>query len=247
MKKILTTLAMSGIALGAFGQGYVNWSASPAGNLISQTNSITYSGLSAALGGGLATGNSGGAAAQGNTAGFAGNLYYYELLYSTVDTTTPTTLADLAANWTATGLHAEDSLTGNNGRINPLAGTTATQIDPTYAGGTLDLMVVGWSANLGTTFAGVGGVLSELQNWGGSFAQLQNAYFGESYVGQGVLSTSSASGTTIYAPAQTVGGFISNPSSSPMVLNSLQAVPEPGTMALAALGGASLLLFRRKK
>jgi len=29
--------------------------------------------------------------------------------------------------------------------------------------------------------------------------------------------------------------------------SNVQAVPEPGTMALAALGGASLVLFRRRK
>jgi hypothetical protein len=138
MKKILTTLAVSGIALGSYAQGYVNWSQSPGGNVISQTNSITYSGLSAALGNGAATGSASGA--QGSTSGLAGNLYYYTLLYSTADTTTPTTLSDLAGNWSSTGLYMEDIQTANNGRQIPLSPTAAAEIDPTYTSGPLSLM-----------------------------------------------------------------------------------------------------------
>ena len=249
MKKILTTLVASGIALGAVAQGYVNWSASPAGAIIVQTNSINYSSLSAALGAGAPTGQQG--AAQGNTAGLAGQTYYYELLYSTVDTTTPTSLTDLAANWTATGLIAPQSSTGNNGRLGtPLNANSAAELLPlgnSYTGQALDFMLVGWSANLGTTYAGAGGVLSELLNWNGTFAPIAGAYFGESFVGNSTLSLSSSAGTTLWSTTQTAGGLISNPSSAPMVINELQATPEPGTLALAALGGASLLLFRRKK
>ena len=45
-------------------------------------------------------------------------------------------------------------------------------------------------------------------------------------------------GTTASAQGTPVGGF---------QLVEVSTVPEPGTLALAALGGASLLLFRRKK
>jgi hypothetical protein len=244
MKKILTTLAASGIALGAFAQGYVAWNVAPGANVIGQTNSITYSSLSVALGGGQATGNASGA--QANAGGAALGAFYYELLYSTVDTTTPTTLTDLAANWTATGLHAQN-LANGTGKITEIGGTSAMQIDPTYTSGTLYIMLVGWSANLGTTYAGTGNVLSELQAWSPGTA-IQNAYFGESYVGTlTAISTSSSAGSSVFAASQTAGGLISNPLATPMVLSELQAVPEPGTMALAALGGASMLLFRRKK
>jgi len=243
MKKILTTLAASGIALGAFAQGYVNWNGSPAGAIISQTNSLNYSSLSVLFGGGAATGQQG--AAQGNTAGLSGNVYYYALLYSTVDTTTPTTMADLNANWTASGLQMTDSSTGNNGRINPQNASVAAAIDPSYSGGNLSLMMVGWSANLGTTYSTV---LNELNTWPASSLLITGpAYFGAGFVGQTPLSTSSVAGTTIWSTTQTPGGLISNPSTSPMVLSELEVVPEPGTLALAAISGASLLLFRRKK
>ncbi len=241
MKKlILTSLAVVGVSSLAFAQGYVVFNVSPAGNVIGQTNSLNYSGLSAALGGGAATGQPN--AGQGNTA--STSVYYYELLYSTVDTTTPTSLTDLAQNWTATGLHMENSQTANNGRLSILNGTSASLVDPTYTGGNIDLMLVGWSANLGSTFTSV---LPELQNWGGTFNPVANSYFGESYVGVfASISTSSTTGSTIFAPAQGENA-ISNPSTAPLVLSELQAVPEPCTLAFAALGGASLLLFRRKK
>lgn len=246
MKKILTTLALSGFAAAAFAQGYVAWNVSPAGDIIVATNAANYSSLAAGLGGGAATGQAGGV--QGNAAGLAGNVYYFQLLYSTVDTTTPTSLTDLANNWTASSLQMQNLTTANNGRLTELNGASAAAIDPSYNGtGNLQLMLVGWSANLGTSYTGANGVLSDLQNWSTASAGISGAaYFGLGFVGTSSLSTSSSTGTTIWSATQTAGGLISNPSASPMVLYEL-AVPEPGTMALAALGGASLLLFRRKK
>lgn len=239
MKKILTTLAISGLTMAAFAQGYVSWNVAPGADLITATNGTTYSGLSTALGNGGATG----AGSSGVTSGSAsGNIYYYELLESTVDTATPTTLTDLAANWTATGLHLEDQ--SASGRITELGAQSAAAVN--YSGaGTVYFMLAGWSANLGTTYAGAGNVLAELQAWTG---QVSSAYFGLSTVGTvAAISTSSSAGTTVWtAGTYAAGGLIANPAAGPMVLNAL-AVPEPGTLALAALGGASLLMFRRRK
>lgn len=231
-------LLVSVASPGAFAQGYVAWNVSPAGDIIAMTNAANYSGLSGSLGGGSTTG-------QPGTTGNVSGPYYFELLYSIVDTTTPTTLAELAANWTATGLQLENNQGVNNGRLNELNPVSAAAIDPSYTGGNLQVMLVGWSANLGTAYGGSGGVLSELQNWS-TTEVAGSAYFGMSFVGTAILSTSSSTGTTIWSATQTAGGLISNPSSSPMVLYEL-AVPEPGTMALAALGAASLFLFRRRK
>lgn len=241
MKKlVLTTIAVVGVSSLAFAQGYVNWSTTPGASVIGNTNTINYSGLSAALGGGAATQQAN--AAQGVTQGgasSAASVYYYTLLYSTVDTTTPTTLTDLAANWSATGLMATNGATGN-GRLNIANPAPINLVDPSYAGGNLNFMMVGWSANLGTAYSGV---LTDLQNWltvNGTV--VGPAFFGDGAVGSLPISTSSSAGTTVIG-----AGLVYNPSSAPLVLNELQATPEPGTLALAALGGASLLLFRRKK
>jgi len=241
MKKlVLTTLGIVGVSSLAFAQGYVAWNNAPTTDVIGNTNSINYSGLSAALGAGAATGSG----AQGVTVGSAASVYYYELLYSSVDTSTPTTLSDLANNWTATGLFLQNGTTGNGRAI--LTGTTgsAVQAGPAnYSGAApLDFMLVGWSANLGTTFAGAGGVLSVLQSWAG---QVTGAFFGESVVGSTVISTANSAGTAVIGAAGS--GLIYNPSSAPLVMNELATVPEPGTLALAALGGLSMLMFRRKK
>jgi hypothetical protein len=248
MKKlILTTLAVAGVSSLAFAQGYVNWNGSPGAFVVAQTNSVNYSSLSTTLGGGAATGQATGG--QGNTC--STSVYYYELLYSTVDTTTPTTLTDLTANWTATGFLTVNSTIANNGRLGtPLAPTTADEIlaYPSATAPSWSFMLVGWSSNLGTTWAGAGNVESELENWQTAGSSIVGAsYFGESYVGQTALSTSSTAGTTVFAASQTPGGLISNPTGSPLVLSELAATPEPATFALAALGGASLLLFRRRK
>jgi len=66
----------------------------------------------------------------------------------------------------------------------------------------------------------------------------------------------SAYGSSALVKINSLGGQDFNqdilPPGTPSQLNafanfSLSAVPEPGTMALAALGGASMLLFRRRK
>ena len=64
----------------------------------------------------------------------------------------------------------------------------------------------------------------------------------------------SAYGSSALVKINSLGGtdIAQDPPTTPSVLNafanfSLSAVPEPGTMALAALGGASMLLFRRRK
>jgi hypothetical protein len=94
-------------------------------------------------------------------------------------------------------------------------------------------------------------VLNELQNWSTQGLAFGNnganaAYFGVSAFGSGVQAVaSSVTGNQVIGAG---AGEIYNPSSNPMMMNELGVtVPEPGTLALAALGGASMLLFRRKK
>ena len=238
MKKLaLTTIAAISIASGAFAQGFVAWSATPGPSVIGYTNSILTSTFT--TGGGGASGLSQGAA-TGNTVAGGSSLFYYALMVNTTGTatTTPTTLAGLSG-WTYTGLAMTNGTTAN-GRLSPTV--AATGAVPS-TGANENFMLVGWSANLvGST--NVSTVLFDLNNWGTVQSGITGtAFFGVSAVATLTPSTSSSSPTAVFGT-----GLINNPSAAPMVLYSLLApTPEPGTMALAALGGASLLLFRRRK
>jgi len=223
MKKLAITIScISAIAGIAYGQGTVNWGGS-AGNVIGETNSTSY------FGGG-ATGTAGGS--EGVTVGNTTTQYYYELLVSTTSSSAPTTISALSS-WTDTGLEAENG-TSNNGRLTELNSSTDAVANNWASGTTVSVILVGWSANLGTTWSAALSDLTSMQGWTGT------AYFGVSSVGS-LASQSGNPGVTVFGSS---AGQISNPSSNPLVMS---VVPEPASMALVALGGASLLLFRRKK
>jgi hypothetical protein len=235
MKKLLLTSCCSAaLALSSFGQGYINWGTISPTYCTFQTNTTQYSTLSE-------LGN--GASKSGGTTGYTvsgGANFYYALLYSTTATTTPTSVATLASSWSAVTLSGNSSVleaTNSNsaGKVTAM-GVAGTQIT-LNAGTSYDVMLVGWSANLGTSWSTV---LGELENWATAQKSITGtAFFGLTGVGS---LTPTASGTG--GVAFTATGGINSPNSQ---LYELAAVPEPGTMALAALGGASLLLFRRKK
>jgi hypothetical protein len=95
--------------------------------------------------------------------------------------------------------------------------------------------VAGWSASLGTTFKS-GWLVNNAPAapnapvWGG------NGFFGLSNVGSGT------SGGGVTPPLPVFGGTgVSGFDLSPV------GVPEPTSMALAGLGAAALLIFRRRK
>jgi hypothetical protein len=104
---------------------------------------------------------------------------------------------------------------------------------------------VGLSANLGTTWSAV---LGNLNSWSTDASTIVGpAYFGVSAVGSSVAVLSSTTSPGNYVIGNGAGE-IYNPSSAPMQLDQVGLpVPEPGTLALAALGGASMLMLRRKK
>jgi len=247
MKKILITLVASAFTAGAFAQGFINWTAS-GGNLVGQTNGTTYSSFEQA--GGTALTGTQGNTVQNNLAnnvalGYAG--YYYELLTSTTASSAPTTVAGLSA-WSDTGLSATNAF-NTTGRVIQVGGSADTAVNNWPVNATQAVILVGWSANLGNTWATV---LGELQNWSTQGLLFLNnsanaAYFGVSSFGSGAQAVASTvTGNQVIGAAN---GEIQNNSVNPMQLNELGVtiVPEPGTLALAAIGGASLLLFRRKK
>jgi len=227
MKKTISTIAISALAVAAFAQGTVNWSSS-SGTVIVDTNSTVYF-----------QGGSTGVGGVAVTPGNATAQFYYELLDSTTATSV-TTLASLSS-WTDTGLEAENAAAAN-GRLLLLnqAQNAATTTGTWTVGNAENLILVGWSSNLGTTYASA--YANYLSKW--ATAGIANAFFGVSSVATGVVGVNSNPGVTVFGT-----GFISNPAASPMQLDLLQTVtvPEPTTLALAAIGGASMLLIRRKK
>lgn len=181
-----------------------------------------------------------GAIASGRIQG-AGN-FYFALFYSASATTVAGNSAAFSGtngvyawsdpSWTAvSGLAANSATAGRFLPLSPNADGSTTI--PTVAGGTTaQFLVVGWSANLGST-------LLDARN---AFTAGQTAGF----IGQSVISGPISLGNGGSLPTPALFGGVA-PSIQGFTLGSIVAVPEPGTLALAALGGASLLMFRRKK
>jgi hypothetical protein len=239
MKKLaLTTvcaLVVSGVALAQGGN--VTWSAIPTSYMSAQTNTTQYSPF---FGGAALVGG-----AVGKTTGAAslGTGYYYELLYTTYSGS-QASITSLAAllSWSDTGLGATNNPTGlGAGYLSPIAPTTQATV-PWAAGSTDSIVLVGWSANLGTSWAAVAQSLTN----GTYIATLagQNGFLGISTTGYLSPNTAPAAGATVFAPTATQNGL---PIYSLNTQLYLLPIPEPATLALAGLGGLSLLLFRRQR
>jgi len=126
------------------------------------------------------------------------------------------------------------------GRVTPVNPNAGAQV-PWSPGTTDSIMLAGWSANLGTTWAAVQAVLNSPSLLG---AVAGNAFFGLSNTGYiTTLSTSTSPGAAVFGTGATAQGL---PIFSLLTQLNLVVVPEPTTLALMALGGAALL-FRRKK
>ena len=133
------------IAKAALADGSVNWSTLTAAAITAQTNSTTFSPfIGGGAAGGGAVGNAGGAASLGTG-------FYFELLYTPftgAQAFMPTTFAGLSA-WNDSGLEATNNpaVAGRLAPMNPNVGATVPW------SGTNSIMLVGWSANLGSSYA----------------------------------------------------------------------------------------------
>jgi len=234
MKKlVLTAVCALATAGAAFAQGTVTWNTIVPTAMSAQTNSTVYSPL---FGGG-----STGAGAIGATAlGTAGASYYYELLYTSFSGTQATisSLSSLLA-WNDSGLEATNNASGTAGRVSVINPSTQAVV-PWAAGTTDSIVLVGWSADLGST-------------WGVVSNELATGTFGTVLAGQeGFLgvSTTGYTATGSGNPGAAVFGAVTAQGLPIVSVNTqlfLLPVPEPTTLALAGLGGLSLLLFRRQR
>jgi hypothetical protein len=240
MKKIiLTTIAVTALATSAFSQGLINFATSSvAANRIS-TNSVP------------------GGALTGATTAVANSYYFALFASSTLTSVGGVTTAQSGATGTyvfnnlGTGVPSGGwELVGIGGslatlgRMGPLSqGTSSASqgalntdgsmtVQGIAAGGSANLVAIGWSANIGSTLQSVIGWFNggyATQGWIGQSAVAVGAVLGDG----GGIPTPLAMGT---GTGQFSGYGLG-----------VTPVPEPSTMALAALGGASLLLFRRRK
>jgi len=143
--------------------------------------------------------------------------YYFCLL------TAPTAAGPL----TFSGVYATN--TAGAGRLGP--GTYSPSVAGWAPGTTMFYEVAGWSASLGTTFNA--GWLT------GNFGAA-SGFFGLSAI------TSGAAGGGVPVPAPPFPLF-GGTGLQGFNMNAVGAVPEPTSMALAGLGAAALLIFRRRK
>ena len=225
MKKILTILAIASAATFAYAQGTVILQQGGAGFLVS-TN----------------------AASVGGTIGATAKTalgFDYAVLTAAFGGPVPNS-NPLDGAWTGailTGVNfavTAGGISGQGGGSGAAAAGWGAPTGPNYTDGTERyFMIVGWSSNLGSTWANVSANLASnwATPWGANQAFFGTSVVGFGYSGGGAFSLPAAS---LFNPGTAMPGGLSSGFQ-------LMVVPEPTTMALAGLGGLSLLLFRRRK
>lgn len=235
MKKLATILCLSSLATGAFAQGTIT----PAnvGNALFRTNAT-------AIGQG-----------SGSTAPTLGGFVYGIFTApSTVTSISPNLQELLTSTWTFTGVYATNAAITTGGRES--GGTAVTANGSWGVGITNSYLLVGWSANLaGQNWSSIAAMLNGAHFGGGAWtgsnfiSTAANAYLGATAIGYGAAGGTDSGGNAVPAfplfntGTPTTGGV---PLSTPTDLYII-TVPEPSTFALAGLGAAALLIFRRRK
>jgi hypothetical protein len=222
MKKQLILAAALSIAAVAssFGQGTIGFNNGTSSKI--STNSIENS------------------VASGLTQG--ASQYYYALFYSASATTVSGSAAAVAgtgkyafgdSSWTFSGAYGTNAAAPGRFASASADANGNTAVTGVIGGSAAQFVVIGWSANIGTT-------LSALEAWYAN--PTLTGWIGESIV-SGTLTTGAGVG---FPP----GLFGASPGDiTGFGLGEIQAsaVPEPTTVALIGLGGLGLAMIRRRK
>jgi hypothetical protein len=223
MKKLVATLSLAALTTGAFAQGFIS--------IANSTLPImTQTGTNAPV-----------------KTGTAASGYYYDVLFnaSTVTTIDSSLQGLAAAGWSDANLVAVNG----TGALGAGKITSAAQAVSGWASGTFDsAVVIGWSASLGTTWAQVASAIAgaSLSTSGGAVGWTKlgaGEYVGYSTIANANPGSSSGSAAALFGT--TASPQVPTTISTGFIMYG--AVPEPGTLALAGLGVASLLIFRRRK
>jgi len=225
MKKLLTIAALVGATSLSFGQGYVSF-----GNTSGTRFSTNAPGATA--GTGFTT------VAAGTTVGqFYFALFAAPSTQNTISTATDPTLNGWTVVAIGTNLTQGGRFTGNT-----VDAQTGVQIAGFATGVTADFAVAGWSGSIGTSWA-------QAQAWWNN----GNATGSSTTAGYFAINPLIANDVPMAASGGPYPATFANPPTANVMygwgLNYYPTVvvPEPSTFAIAGLGAAAMLIFRRRK
>jgi hypothetical protein len=139
------------------------------------------------------------------------------------------------SGWTFTGDYATNGASkGSFAGYGPLD-SSSVPVAGYAAGATADFLIVGWSANIGTTWSAAQAVLDGNLS---SVEGLPDYNLGISEVGQQVLAPAGGPYNDVLGAA--TSGLI------PGIFLESELIPEPCTFVLCGLGAATLVTFRRR-
>jgi len=220
MKKLLTIAALAGATGLSFGQGYVAFN---------NSSSTRFSTNSAA-----------GQSFVTATAKPIGS-YYFALFAGPTTLTNISTSVDPTLNgWTyvaiATNTAQGGRLDGNN--FDSTGGSFNAVQTPGFAGGTTaDFAIAGWSSSIGNTWA-------QAQAWWANGTHAGSAAVGGTF---GIAPTVADNVIIANAGGPYNGIFGTGPGQIAGWGLTYYTIPEPTGFALAGLGAAAMLIFRRRK